>query len=146
MALLRDNMKSAYTYVPSKLLSGEGEFLRERSFTQWVSPEPNQVATDFMRNLGLSPIYVESSTGNLRRSLQWQPPEGYACDVCAGCTLVQFVEFDNVNIDRGWPLLSLHIGAGDIHSAVWVSPEAFKMAQRFLASYGITPASRMLVT
>jgi len=139
-------MKSAYTYVPSKMLNGDAEYLRERSFTRWMSPDLNQAASDFLRNLGLFPIYVESSKDNLRRSLHWQLPEGGACEVRSAHTLAQFMEFDNANIDRGWPLLSLHIGEGDVYSAVWVSPEAFKSAQRVLAGYGITPASRMLVT
>jgi hypothetical protein len=71
---------------------------------------------------------------------------GCECEVHSGCTPAQFEEFDRGYLERGWLLLSLHISEGDLYSAVWITQEHVKIAGRFLASYGITPASQMLVT
>jgi hypothetical protein len=60
--------------------------------------------------------------------------------------LYKFQEFDRVNIERGWPLLSLHINERDIYSAVWISPSHYGAARDFLAVYGIEPAARPLIS
>jgi hypothetical protein len=48
-----------HTYTPSKLLPGEGELLRERAFTNWLSSDLHQAAAHFMINVGLVAIYAE---------------------------------------------------------------------------------------
>ena len=133
------------SYVPSRLLSGESELLRRHSFTRWMSRDLLQPANDFLKNLRLLAIYTECSSENLHRYLCWHPPEGCAFEVRSGRTLNQFEEFDRGNIERGWPLLSLHINECDIHSAVWISPNHYDTAKQVLARYGITPASRTLL-
>ena len=131
-----------YSYTPSKLLPGEGEILRQHSFTRWMSRDLLQAAADFLKNLGLPAIYVECSSENLHRYLCWNPPEGWGCEVRSGRTLEQFKKFDGGNIERGWPLLSLHINECAVYSAVWISPNHYATAKKILAGYGITPASR----
>jgi len=133
-----------YTYTPSKLLPGEGELLREQRFTRWISPDLFQAAAEFLRNIGLLPIYVECSPGMRRRCLCWHPPD---CnfEIRTGRTLEIFEELDRRNIERGWPLLSLHINESNIYSAVWVSANHYETAKTVLARHGITPASRTLL-
>jgi hypothetical protein len=131
-----------YSYTPSKLLPIEGEFLREHGFTRWMSRDLLQAATDFLKNLHLLPIYGECSPENLHRYLCWHPPDGCFCEVRTGRTLEQFEKYDQGNLARGWPLLSLHINESGIHSAVWVSPDHYETAKNVLACYGITPAIR----
>lgn len=133
-----------YTYTPSKLLPGEGELLRQHGFTRWMSRDLLQAATDFLKNLGLLAIYAECSSENLHRYLCWRPPEGCAVEVRSGRTLEQFEEFDRANIERGRPLLSLHINESAVYSAVWISADHYDTAKKVLASHGITPASREL--
>jgi len=132
-----------YRYEPSELLSGEGELLRRHSFTRWMSGDLLQPANDFLKNLRLLAIYVECSPENLHRYLCWHPPEGSAFEVRSGRTLEQFEQFDQGNIARGWPLLSLHINARNIHSAVWISADHYATAAKVLAGYAITPAKRI---
>jgi hypothetical protein len=131
-----------YTYTPSKLLPGEGEFLRQRGFTRWMSRDLLQPASDFLKNLGLLAIYAECSSENLHRYLCWHPPEGWGCEIRSGRTLEQFETFDSGNLSRGWPLLSLHVNERGIYSAVWLAPNHIEMAQKVMAAHGITPASR----
>jgi len=102
-----------------------------------------QPANDFLKNLRLLAIYVECSPENLHRYLCWHPPEGSAFEVRSGRTLEQFEQFDQGNIARGWPLLSLHINARNIHSAVWISADHYATAAKVLAGYAITPAKRI---
>jgi hypothetical protein len=140
-------MKRAHVYTPSKLLPGEGHFLRQHGFTRWMSADLIQTATDVLKNLRLVAIYAECSPDNSQhRYLLWHPPEGCGIEIRSGRTKAQFDQYDNDNLERGWLLLSLHINERDLYSAVWISPEHLKTASRFLASYGITPASQMLVT
>ena len=135
-----------YTYTPSKLLPGKGEFLRQHGFTRWMSRDLLQPANDFLKNLGLLAIYAECSSENLHRYLCWHPPEGWGCEIRSGRSLGQFEEFDRGNIERGWPLLSLHVNESDVYSAVWISPNHHDAAKKILACYGITPASRTPLT
>ena len=132
----------SYRYIPS-LLSPEGEFLRERSFTRWMSRDLLQPATDFLKNLQLIALYAECSPEEGHRYLLWHPPEKWSGELRSGRTLEQFEGFDRANVSRGWPLLSLHVSANGIHSAVWISPEHFGAAAKMLAVYGITPAERI---
>jgi len=131
-----------YTYTPSKLVSGDIEFLRQHAFTRWMSADLLQPASEFLRNLHLLPLYAECSSENLYRYLCWHPPQGALFEVRSGRTLGQFEEFDRGNIERGWPLLSLHINESDVYSAVWISANHHETAKKVLAIYGITPASR----
>jgi hypothetical protein len=130
-----------FSYIPSRL-SPEAEFLRERSFTRWMSRDLLQPASDFLRHLQLIALYAEC-TGAGHRYLLWHPPEKWGCELRSGRTLDQFEGFDRANVARGWPLLSLHIDETGIHSAVWISPEIFGVAVKMLAFYGITPAERV---
>ena len=133
-------MKPCYT--PSLLSLGETEILRQHGFTRWMSVDLLQAAAGFLQNLGLLAIYAECSPENLHRYLSWQPAKGCGCEVRSGRTLDKFHEFDRANIERGWPLLSLHINERDIYSAVWISPCHYEAAKAFLAVYGIEPAAR----
>jgi hypothetical protein len=129
-------------YKRSKLLNGETETLREHSFTRWMSRDLTQATADFCRNVGLIPVYSESSPDHLTRYLFWKPPQGALIEVRSGRTKDQFEEFDRVNRERSMQLLSLHINGSDIYSAVWVSTDHLKAARNFLKTYGITPAGR----
>jgi hypothetical protein len=133
-----------YTYTPSKLLPGETELLREQGFTRWMSSDLFQAAVEFLRNIGLLPIYTECSPDNRRRCLCWHPPEGCFFEIRSGRTLENFEELDRRNIERGWPLLTLHVNESGVHAAVWVSANHYETAKTVLARYGITPASREL--
>jgi hypothetical protein len=139
-------MRNPYTIVPSRLLPGEGEYLRRHAFTRGMSLDLLQAATEFLRNLRLLPVYAECSGDNLHRYLLWSPPEGCGIEVRSGRTQEQFEAFDLANIDRGWVLVSLHLNEKSLYSAVWISSDHAKAAIRFLESYGITPASRLLKT
>lgn len=133
-------MKTSYS--PSRLLMGETEMLRRHSFTRWMSADLLQPANDFLKNIGLLAIYSECSSEGKFRYLCWHPPEGWGCEIRSGRSLQQFEEFDRKNIERGWPLLTLHINECDIYSAVWISPSHFETAKAILGCYGITPAGR----
>ena len=131
-----------YDYTPSKLLPGEGEFRRGHAFTRWMSRDLRQAAVDFLRHLCLLPIYGECSPEDMHRYLCWHPPIDGLCEVRTGRAREQFEKYDQGNLARGWPLLSLHINERAIFSAVWISPDHYETAKAVLASYGITPASR----
>jgi hypothetical protein len=128
--------------VPSQVLTGDTERIRKHSFTRWMTPELLQATTDFSKNIGLVPIYAEHAPDYSGRYLFWSPPQDARFEVRSGRTEEQFREFDQANIKRGWPLLSLHINENDIHSAVWISPNHYETAAAILAFYGITPAQR----
>jgi hypothetical protein len=135
-------MKTPVIYVPSKLLTGEAEFLRQHSFTRWMSRDLTQAAVDFCRNLGLFPAYCESSPEQLTRYLLWRLPQGAATEVRSGRSKEKFEEFDLLSLGRNMTLLSLHINESEIYSAVWISAAHFKTAQAVLAAFGITSAER----
>jgi hypothetical protein len=128
------------TYVPSKLLNGDAGKLREQSLTRWMSRDLTQAAVDFCRNLGLVPAYSECSSQHLTRYLFWKPPEGALIEVRSGRARNAFEEFDSVNRERKFRLLSLHINEGDVYSAVWISPDHYETAKAFLAANGISVA------
>jgi hypothetical protein len=135
-------MNTSGPYIPSRLLPGDGETLREQSLTRWMSRDLMQAATDFCRNLGLVPVYCEYSTGHLTRYLFWRVPPGAAIEVRSGRDKNKFEEFDRVNSARHWRLLSLHVNDHGFHSAVWISAGHFEIAKNFLLAHGIVPAER----
>jgi hypothetical protein len=134
-----------HTYTPSKLLPGEGELLRERAFTNWLSSDLHQAAAHFMINVGLVAIYAECGSDNRRRNILWHPPELHAFEFRSGRSRGNFEKLDHGNIERGWPLLTLHINESDVYSAIWVSASQYEAAKLVLARYGITPAERTLL-
>jgi hypothetical protein len=135
-------MKTSPTYVTSKLLAGDGELLRQHTFTRWMSRDLMQATVDFCRNLGLVPAYCETSPDHLTRYLLWRLPQGAVIEVRSGRARDKFEEFDRVNRDRSLRLLSLHINESDVYSAVWISSDHLKTAKVFLAAHGISPAQR----
>src|SRR5271154_6440826 len=114
-------MNAPTTYLTSKLLTGDAEFLRQHGFTRWMSRDLMQAAADFCRNLGLVPAYCETSPDHLTRYLFWSPPQGALFEVRSGRAREKFEEFDTANQARSMQLLSLHINESDIYSAVWIS-------------------------
>lgn len=128
------------SYTPSRLLAGENEFVRQHSFTRWMSRDLMQAAADFCRNIGLSPAYCECSPDHLTRYLFWKPPQGALIEVRSGRTREKFEEFDRANRERSMKLLSLHVNESDIYSAVWISLEFFETAKAFLFAHGVTCA------
>jgi hypothetical protein len=137
-------MNTAKTYVPSKLLTGDVALVRQQALTRWLSRDLMQAAADFCRNLGLFPCYCEQSPENLTRYLFWKLPQGAATEVRTGRTKDKFEEFDRVNRERGWKLLSLHLNESDIYSAVWITPDHYETAKAFLLAHGITVAERSI--
>jgi hypothetical protein len=135
-------MNTSPTYIPSKLLGGDVELLRQHSLTRWMSRDLMQAAADFCRNLGLLPAYCECSPDHLTRYLFWRLPQGAVIEVRSGRTKDKFEEFDRVNRDRNFRLLSLHINESDVYSGVWISSGHFETAKAFLATHGITAAER----
>ena len=135
-------MKMPITYIASKLLNGPAEPLRLQSFTRWMSRDLMQAAGDFCWNIGLVPVYAECTPDHQTRYLFWKLPQGARVEVRSGRTKEKFEEFDRVNRDRTWKLLSLHINESDVYSAVWISPDYFETAKTFLAAHGITVAER----
>jgi len=137
-------MKTPTTYIPSKLLTGEVELLlRRHSFTRWMSRDLTQAAVDFNRNIGLLPIYSETSTEHLTRYIFWRLPTGAMVEVRSGRTKSQFEEFDRANREKDWRLLSLHVNENEVYSAVWISADHFETGKAFLAAQGITVAERL---
>jgi hypothetical protein len=132
-------MSDPVTYNPSALLPGDPERLRERTFTRWMSSDLRQAAVDFCKNIGLIPIYSETSEKHKTRYLFWSLPKGASFEVRSGRPKEQFNGFDASNRERGWKLLSLHIGQDQCHSAIWITPDHFDEAVNVLAAYGITP-------
>jgi hypothetical protein len=138
-------MSTTTAYTPSKLLAGEMELLRQHSFTRWMSRDLMQAAGDFCRNLGLVPAYCECSPDHLTRYLFWRLPQGALIEVRSGRAKEKFEEFDRVNREKGWRLLSLHVNESDVYSAVWISPDHYETAKAFLKAHGITTAENIEV-
>jgi hypothetical protein len=131
------------SYTPSHLSTGDDTaFLRENTFTRWMSRDLTQAAVDFLKNIGLLPLYAETNADGLTRYLCWRAPQDWGCEVRSGRTLEPFTKFDQGNVARGWPLLTLHISESGIYSAVWLAPNHLELAKKVLSGYGITPASR----
>lgn len=135
-------MNEEVTYVPSQTLPGDTVLLRKHAYTRWMSNDLLQAAADFCRNIRLVAIYCECVPGSGTRNLFWNPPQGALVEIRSGRSLEQFKEFDKTNIDRGWPLLSLHVYENQVYSAVWISPDHYVTAKAVLSFYGITPAER----
>jgi hypothetical protein len=107
-----------------------------------MSRDLMQAAGDFNRNLGLVPVYSETSPDHLTRYLFWKLPHGALIEVRSGRAREKFEEFDRVNHERKWKLLTLHVNESDIYSAVWISQDYFEVAKTFLVSHGISVAER----
>jgi hypothetical protein len=132
-------MSDPVTYIPSGLLPGDPGRLRERTFTRWMFRDLLQAATDFCKNIGLAPLYSETAANQTTRCIFWHPPKCAGIEVRTGRTREQFNGFDASNRERGWKLLSLHIGEDQQHSAIWIAPDHFDEGVETLAAYGITP-------
>jgi len=124
---------------PSRLLDGDFEAARQSAFTSWMAPRLTQATVDFSRNIGLLPIYAETS-GQCTRYLFWHLPAGTQCEVRSGRAKEAFLEFDRKNCDQGRRLISLHVGPDQRYSAVWISAEHHAAAVQFLSRFGISPA------
>ncbi len=135
-------METPTTYFPSETLAGDTERIRQHSFTRWMFRDLTQAATDFCKNIGLVSIYAECSSDGLTRYLFWKAPSGARVEIRSGRTEEQFKGFDQANIARKWPLLSLHINASNLYSAVWISAGHEETARSILAFYGVTAAQR----
>jgi hypothetical protein len=125
--------------VPSRFLDGEFEAARQSTFTHWMKLELRQAAVDFSRNIGLVPIFVETSRAGTRY-LFWNMPTGAKCEVRSGRTKEQFLEFDRVGREQGRRLVSLHTSVDSLYSAVWITIEHHAMATEFLKRFGISAA------
>jgi hypothetical protein len=131
-----------YSYIPSTLLLGDADVVREHSFTRWMSRDLSQASADFCKNLGLYPAYSEHSEEQLTRYLFWRMPKGASIEVRTGREKDKFEEFDHANYERGWRLLSLHVNEKSLYSAVWISAAHFETARAFLSVHGIMTADR----
>ena len=129
-------------YTPTEILPGDTGLLREHSFTAWLQLEHLQAATDFALTIGLLPIYAEHQNRNTGRYLFWSPPAGMEFEVRSGRTETEFGAYDEVAATHGLQLLSLHISADDLYSAVWVSAGQIEIATAVLRHYGLTRAQR----
>lgn len=126
-------------FQPSRLTEGELAVTRESAFTRWMSVELRQAAVDFSRNIGLLPLYAETSERGTRY-LFWQIPAGAACEVRSGRTKEEFMELDRKNRAAGRRLISLHVGPGQRHSAVWLSDGHYAAAAQHLGRFGVSAA------
>jgi hypothetical protein len=63
-------------------------------------------------------------------------------EVRSGRTETEFRAHDEVAATQGLQLLSLHLSADDIYSAVWVSADHIEIATAVLHHYGLTRAQR----
>lgn len=135
-------MSEPISYQPSRL-SPDEHFLRERSFTRWMSLDLLQAANDFGKNIGQLPIYIEHGTDQRVRFLPWHPPENSGYEIRSGREKMKFEAFDRVNRERNWLLLSLHINEQQIYSAVWITSEHYDIAVQVLGAYGISPAKHL---
>jgi hypothetical protein len=131
------------SFTPSRLSTGDdAALLRENAFTWWMSRDLMQAAIDYLKNIGPLPLYAETNAEGHTRYLCWRAPKDWGCEVRTGRTLEQLTKFDQVNKERDWPLLTLHINDRGIYSAVWLAPNHLELAQKVMTSYGISPASR----
>lgn len=129
-------------YTPSTPLLDDTGLLRQHSFTAWLPLEHLQAATDFGLSIGLVPIYAEHQDRDTGRYLFWSPPSGMEFEVRSGRTETDFRAYDEANASKGLQLLSLHISADDIYSAVWVTADHIEVATAVLHHYGLTRAQR----
>ncbi len=95
-------MKAGISYIPSKLLVGETEVLRQHSFTRWmsrdliISRQRRNPAGDCWlgsRNARSNEAFLPGlrvrncSPDHLTRYLFWRPPPGALVEVRSGRTL-----------------------------------------------------------
>jgi hypothetical protein len=132
-------METTSEFRPSRLLDGDFEIARQSAFTSWMAPGLMQAAVDFSRNIGLLPIYAETSVQGTRY-LFWHSPAGTLCEVRSGRAKKVFLQFDQKNRDQGRRLISLHVGFDQRYSGVWISAEHHTSAVQFLSRFGISPA------
>jgi hypothetical protein len=135
-------MNSTTTYIPSKILAGNAELLRQHSFTRWMSRDLMQATADYCKNIGLFPLYCETSPDHLARYLFWRLPQGAITEVRSGRTKEKFTELDQASMEKNRKLVSLHVNESDVYSAVWVSSDHYETAKTILAAYGIMCAER----
>jgi hypothetical protein len=135
-------METSSEFRPSRLLDGDLETARQSAFTSWMASGLMQAAVDFSRNIGLLPIYAETSVQGTRY-LFWHSPAGALCEVRSGRVKEAFMEFDQKNRDHGRRLISLHVGSDHRYSAVWISAEHHASAVQFLNRFGISPAEHL---
>ena len=76
------------------------------------------------------------------RYLFWSPPAGMEFEVRSGRTESEFRAYDEANAAAGLQLLSLHISADNIYSAVWISSELIEKATAILHCYGLSKAQK----
>jgi hypothetical protein len=126
------------TIIPSVLQNGEFETARASACTRWMASELRQATVDFSRNIGLVPIYAETSRDGTRY-LMWHMPAGAKCEVRSGRTKEQFLEFDRLGHEQGRRLLSLHTSVDQLYSAVWITTEHHVTALEYLSRFGISP-------
>jgi len=129
-------------YTPTRILPGDTGLLREHSFTAWLPLEHLQAAGDFGLTIGLLPLYAEHLDRDTGRYLFWSPPAQMEFEVRSGRTESEFRGYDEANATKGLPLLSLHVLADGIYSAVWVSSDHIETADAVLHHYGLTRAQR----
>jgi hypothetical protein len=132
-------LPSALRIVPSRLANGDFESARQSAFTRWMAPGLQQAAIDFSRNIGLLPIYSETSRDGARY-LFWHLPAGATCEVRSGRKKEPFLQFDRANREHGRCLVSLHTSVDGLYSAVWISTGHQSAAVEFLSRFGIAPA------
>jgi hypothetical protein len=136
------NMNATFTYIPSKILVGNAELLRQHSLTRWMSRDLMQATADYCKNIGLFPLYCETSPDHLARYLFWRLPQGAITEIRSGRMKEKFTEFDQAGIENNRKLVSLHVNESDLHSAVWISADHYETAKTVLTAYGITCAER----
>ena len=127
--------------LPSQILPGAFDAARRAAFTRWMSRDLLQASTDFCRNIGLYPLYAECSAEGTRY-LCWNMPAGASCEVRSGRTKEKFIDYDRMNHERGWHLLSLHVSDDGLYSAVWLSADHVSLGAQYLSRFGILPAER----
>lgn len=134
---------SLTAYSESKL-DPEKDFLRERSFTRWMSRDLKQATVAFCKNIGFIPIYAQTREDGKGRYLFWHPPQGTAFEVRSGCSKENFEELLQKAEGASMPLLNLHISRGkeELYSAVWVSVGSATAAIEYLCTYGIRPSQK----
>lgn len=107
-----------------------------------MSRDLRQAAVDFNKNIGLYPLYSETSPDHQTRYLFWRLPKGAVTEIRSGRQKECFDQFDQVNLGRNIKLLSLHVNESDIYSAIWISADFYEEARSVLRTYGITSAEK----
>ena len=140
------NMNKNITYIPSKILAGNTEILRQHSFTRWMSRDLMQATVDYCKNIGLYPLYCEASPDHLARCLFWRLPQGAITEVRSWRTKRQrFMEHTIKQARRNNRklIISSCERRDDVYFCpVWVSSDYCETAKNLFTAYGITCAER----